>query len=191
MSQAIVPAERGRAIATISLGFAADPVLRFLWPDAAAYLDAMPDFIAGYGGGAFDAGSADMLADGSAAALWLPPGVGSDRALLGVLMQRSVDPARLAELGAMTAEMRAAKPAGPLWYLTMLAADPASQGRGLGSALLRHGLARADAAGVPAYLEASSPRNEALYARHGFVALARPVMANGVSLVPMARPVGG
>jgi hypothetical protein len=29
-------------------------------------------------------------------------------------------------------------------------------------------LSRCDAEGVPAYLEASSPRNRALYERHGF-----------------------
>jgi hypothetical protein len=39
---------------------------------------------------------------------------------------------------------------------------------GFGAALLRPMLERCDADGVPAYLEATSPRNRALYERHGF-----------------------
>lgn len=51
--------------------------------------------------------------------------------------------------------------------LEMLATDPAFQGRGAGSQLLRWGLARADAAGVEAYLEAS-PAAVPLYEKLGF-----------------------
>lgn len=42
------------------------------------------------------------------------------------------------------------------------------QGRGLGSTLLGPTLTRCDREGLPAYLEASSERNAALYARLGF-----------------------
>jgi ribosomal protein S18 acetylase RimI-like enzyme len=59
-------------------------------------------------------------------------------------------------------------PAGDLWFLPLLGVDPVAQGRGLGSALLRHGLAACDRDGLPAYLEATNPRNRALYERHGF-----------------------
>ena len=45
---------------------------------------------------------------------------------------------------------------------------PDRQGNGIGSALLAHMEARLDAEGLPAYLEASSERNRALYVRHGF-----------------------
>jgi GNAT superfamily N-acetyltransferase len=46
--------------------------------------------------------------------------------------------------------------------------DPERQGRGIGSAMMFPVLSRCDAEGVPAYLEASSPRNRGLYERHGF-----------------------
>jgi GNAT superfamily N-acetyltransferase len=42
------------------------------------------------------------------------------------------------------------------------------QGRGLGAALLAPVLERCDGERKPAFLEASSPRNRALYERHGF-----------------------
>jgi ribosomal protein S18 acetylase RimI-like enzyme len=54
------------------------------------------------------------------------------------------------------------------YYLAFLGVDPPWQGRGLGSALLAPVLGRCDAEHVPAYLEASTPRNRDLYERHGF-----------------------
>jgi GNAT superfamily N-acetyltransferase len=54
------------------------------------------------------------------------------------------------------------------WYLPALGVRPERQGQGLGSKLMFPMLARCDAEGLPAYLEASSPRNRALYERHGF-----------------------
>ena len=48
------------------------------------------------------------------------------------------------------------------------ASVPEWQGRGMGAALLKPMLDRCDAERMPAYLEASSPRNRALYERHGF-----------------------
>ncbi len=59
-------------------------------------------------------------------------------------------------------------PAEPHYYLAYAGVDPEWQGRGLGAALLRPVLDRCDAEQMPAYLEASSPRNRALYERLGF-----------------------
>jgi GNAT superfamily N-acetyltransferase len=54
------------------------------------------------------------------------------------------------------------------WYLPALGVRPDRQGQGLGSKLMHPILSRCDEQGLPAYLEASSPRNRALYERHGF-----------------------
>lgn len=59
-------------------------------------------------------------------------------------------------------------PREPHWYLALIGADPAAQGQGHGAALLRSGLAKADAAGLPAYLESSNPSNLSFYERFGF-----------------------
>ena len=53
----------------------------------------------------------------------------------------------------------------PHWYLVLIGVDPARQGRGLGSLLLRAGLARVDQDGVECRLFTDQPRNVPLYQR--------------------------
>lgn len=61
------------------------------------------------------------------------------------------------------------------WYLPALGVDPASQGSGIGGTLLRQIFSRADADGIPCYLETFQPRNLPFYRRHEFVAVADEV----------------
>ncbi|MEU4765203.1 GNAT family N-acetyltransferase [Actinosynnema sp. NPDC023794] len=62
----------------------------------------------------------------------------------------------------------------PHLYLASMSVAPESRGRGVGSAILRHRLTRADTERQPAYLEASTARSAALYARHGFTPSGAP-----------------
>ena len=66
------------------------------------------------------------------------------------------------------ATMESHHPAEPHYYLPVVGVEPQWQGHGLGTSLLRPVLERCDDEKLPAYLEASSPRNRALYQRHGF-----------------------
>jgi predicted N-acetyltransferase YhbS len=50
----------------------------------------------------------------------------------------------------------------------VIGADPAARGQGHGAALLRSGLAKADAAGLPTCLESSKPSDLPIYERFGF-----------------------
>ena len=59
-------------------------------------------------------------------------------------------------------------PRGEHFYLALLGVVPEAQGRGLGSQLMYPVLERCDREGIPAYLEASTPRSRDLYLRHGF-----------------------
>ena len=54
------------------------------------------------------------------------------------------------------------------WYLPFVGVIPDWQGRGIGGSLMQPVLARCDADGMPAYLEATTERNRALYERNGF-----------------------
>ncbi|TCP41254.1 acetyltransferase (GNAT) family protein [Tamaricihabitans halophyticus] len=76
-------------------------------------------------------------------------------------------------LGARTLEgtLHAARPGEPHWYLAVIGVHPAGHGHGVGSALLRTRLSTIDRTGTPAYLEASTERSAALYARFGFTSI--------------------
>ena len=153
----IQPADRQRATSTLMVAFASDPVVRWLLQDPHAYSEYWPRIIDAFAGSAFESGTAHAVAGFAAVALWLPPGVGSDEATMSAL----IDDGFFGQMGD-------SHPTFEHWYLPLAGVDPPAQGHGLGSTLLRHALETCDRDGVPAYLEATAPRNRDLYARHGF-----------------------
>ena len=54
------------------------------------------------------------------------------------------------------------------WYLWGLGVEPSEQGKGIGGALMRPILARAEAEGLSCYLETQNGSNVPFYRRHGF-----------------------
>ena len=161
-------ADEERAIATLTMAFSNDPVTRWVLPDANQYLIYWPQFVKAFGGGAFANGTADSVDDGGAVALWLPPDVAADEEAMGAIAAEAVPAADQAEVFAFMGQMDEFHPTETHWYLPLIGVDVTKHGCGYGSALLRHALKRCDRDGLPAYLEATSPRSKALYERHGF-----------------------
>ena len=153
------PEDKARLLQTIVLGFSADPMARWAFPDPAVYLDRRDEFFDAFGGAAFDHGTAFVADDGAAVATWLPPGVESDGERLSAIMAEQTPEHRQAEMDELFARMEEYHLEEPHWYLPLIAADPARQGQGLGTALMEASIARIDADGHPAYLESSNPRN--------------------------------
>ncbi|MGH2988549.1 MAG: GNAT family N-acetyltransferase [Solirubrobacterales bacterium] len=56
----------------------------------------------------------------------------------------------------------------PLWHMDSVGVEAGAQGRGIGSALIEHGLDRARADRAGAFLETGNPRNVGYYERHAF-----------------------
>jgi ribosomal protein S18 acetylase RimI-like enzyme len=109
--------------------------------------------------------------DGSGAALWVPPGKGET----GFVEQLRAIPTVASISGRLTiralrgfAFQESKHPHEPHYYLWFVGVHPGRQGQGIGSQLMRPVLERADEEGMPAYLEATSPRNRDLYLRQGF-----------------------
>ncbi len=75
------------------------------------------------------------------------------------------------------------------YYVRWIGITPELQGHGLGSALMAPALDRCDREGLPAYIEASTERSAALYARLGFEHLTAPQLpAEFPHIWPMRRP---
>ena len=121
-----------------------------------------------YGGRAFEADCAWTEAAFRGGALWLPPGTEPDEEELGSVVTSTVAEPKQGQLFAALEELGGYHPEEPHWFLPLIAVDPMSQGRGIGSQLMKHTIARCDETGARAYLESSNPRNISLYERHGF-----------------------
>lgn len=135
-------------------------------------------------------GQVHIIGDQAGVAVWFP----RDEGPLAPLV--AYEPRVAAACGEATDRFRQLDelfdkhhPIEPHHHLAFLAVRPDRQGQGLGGALLRHHHTRLDAAGVAAYLEASSPESRNLYLRHGYrVRLAPFSLPDGTPMWPMWRP---
>jgi ribosomal protein S18 acetylase RimI-like enzyme len=176
-----------KVIHVITLAFSTDPVVRWALPDPTTYLSVMPGLAQAFGGNGFAPGTVDMVEGGTAAAMWLPPGVHPDYERMTAITEQHVPADRLDDMNRVFEQMATYHPQESCWYLPLIGVDPLLQGRGLGSALLRYATMRCDADGVLAYLESSNPRNIPLYERHGFEAMGSIQSGSSPTMVPMLR----
>lgn len=129
------------------------------------------------------------------AAIWAPPGHWKGTAVEGLALAlpslrlfRSRLPRSIANLTLM--ERKHPKEP-PHWYLAILGTDPAHQGKGIGSALIRAVTDRCDEQGLGAYLESSKEQNVPYYARHGFEVRERITSGDGPPMWLMWRDPKG
>jgi len=181
------PDEADAIVSVITLAFSTDPMARWSLPDPLTYLNVMPSLVRAFGARAFDSQSAYCLDACRGAALWLAPGAEPDSERLLTLMQDNAPPEILADLMGVFEQMGQYHPTEPHWYLPLIGVDPACQGQGHGSTLMRHGVDRCDRDGLPAYLESSNPRNISLYLRHGFEIMGEIQVGASPRMTPMYR----
>lgn len=135
-----------------------------------------------YGGVDIACGGEEILGG----AIWLPPAHWQP----GFLAQLHAAPDHVRAL--TSAWPRAAKygrameeahPKEPHWYLKVIGVDPAWQGRGVGSVLLRSRLKRCDEDRQPAYLEVATEDGVSLYEHFGFRRIGSLNMPEGAPAV--------
>jgi ribosomal protein S18 acetylase RimI-like enzyme len=125
-----------------------------------------------------------------AAALWRPP----NKWHMTLLDYVSNGPSLLRAFG--TGALRAMSamdfiekhhPKEPHWYLQAVGTDPAKQGKGFGSLVIRDQLTKIDAARMPTYLESSKEANIPIYQSLGFELTGRIEIPRGPCIYPMWR----
>lgn len=179
--------DEARTVGVLTLAFGVDPMARWSLPDPAKFLAIFSSITKAFGGAAFGKGTAYIANDFSGAALWLPPGVGSDEESLKRLFDENTDEDIKNDMQVIFEQMEKFHPAEPHWYLPMIGVDPMHQGTGLGSALMTEALRAVDREGSIAYLESSNPRNISLYQRHGFEVIGEIQSGSSPVLRPMLR----
>lgn len=181
-----------RIATTLARAFFDDPVFRWTYPDHARRRELLPRFFTLFTE-MLERHDETHVAERGGAALWAPPGQAP------VAHEQADDfGRRLTELSGADAERLVATsklleqhhPPGSYYFLQFIGVEPASQGRGIGSALLAPVLERCDRERTLAYLDATSPRNKQLYERHGFRAGEPFAVADGPPLWPMWREPG-
>jgi GNAT superfamily N-acetyltransferase len=187
LSKTAKEADQDQVVTSIVLAFSADPAVRWAYPDPHQFLSSFPDLVRAFAGKAFEYGTAHYVEGFSSAALWLPPDVLHDEEALGSLLLRTVSEEMHEEAFAVLEQQASYHPTEPHWYLPFIGVDPALQGKGYGSVLLRHGLATCDRNHQIAYLDASSPRSIPLYERHGFKLLGKVQVGSSPPIFPMSR----
>ncbi|MET8234194.1 GNAT family N-acetyltransferase [Micromonospora sp. NPDC005298] len=164
------PADRDAVVGSLVAAFVKDPVLRWLFPDEDTY----PRYAAAFFGHLFDKrvhrSSIWTIDGGASVAIWEPPAVGHVSSGDGFSAVQYPDDV-LARVEGYDNAVHAALPTFPFWYLGVLGTHPDSAGRGWGRAVMRAGLDRAAADGLPAILETSNPVNVDLYRRAGWEVL--------------------
>jgi GNAT superfamily N-acetyltransferase len=126
--------------------------------------------------------------DGSAVALWIPPGradlLPEDEERFVPLMREALgqDAERLLEAFERFEE---ARPSEPHYYLSLLGTHPDRSGQGWGMGLLADNLARVDAEEAPAYLESSNPANVPRYERLGFAVFDEFAVSEEITVAQM------
>ncbi|WED43016.1 GNAT family N-acetyltransferase [Legionella cardiaca] len=74
------------------------------------------------------------------------------------------------------------------WYCWCLASQPALQGKGFATKLMKHTFNLAHETGFPCYLETATLKNQALYEKNGFVKLSEFTLPNSeVKIISMLR----
>jgi ribosomal protein S18 acetylase RimI-like enzyme len=179
--------DEASVIDALKLAFAADPAVRWVWPDPQKYLSNFSTFAKAFGGKAFANKSAHYIGNYSGAALWLPPNVHPEVDQLISLLQSTGSNEAKNDGPEIFEKMSSYHPDEPHWYLPLLGVDPLHHGKGLGSALLQHALAMCDHDNKSAYLESSNPRNISLYKRYGFELLGTIQVNRSPSIFPMLR----
>jgi GNAT superfamily N-acetyltransferase len=176
--------------ATVAAGFFDDPVTQWLLPDEHRRRQLVQPLFELYVGPYARKGETYLTADGDGAAVWLAPGAqlltDQEEASFVEALAELVGP-DVQRFAVLAETFERHHPTQPLYYCQFLATVPAMQGRGIGSAFLRDMLARADREDMPAYHEATSPRNRALYERHGYVTHGEFTLPDGPPLWPMWR----
>ncbi|HEY6417513.1 MAG TPA: GNAT family N-acetyltransferase [Candidatus Binataceae bacterium] len=166
----------GAAGAVLARAFHDDPLMTYAIPDAAERARLLPEVYARMIRFGHLAGEVHATAEAlEGVAVWLPPNAKWTRENIEASGMHQIaaiigDGAyqRYREVVGREWQARERDMTAPCWYLFLIGVEPAHQRRGLGGALMRPVLQRADAAQVACYLETENHRNVAFYVKQGF-----------------------
>ena len=180
--------ELDKVLATTTLAFNSDPLMRWMLPGSDAFIAGFGPLVNAFCGASVANGSTYVTEDFGGAALWMPPGLEPDEAAMGEFAAKYLPPGILEDFGDLMGQMDHYHPHDvPCWYLAVIGVDGYHQGKGIGSALMKHVTRELDENSMLAYLESSNPANISLYQRHGFEIMGEIRAGSAPVVTPMIR----
>lgn len=159
----------------ITRGFHDDPPPVWWYPDPVERDEQMLAFWRAFATLGLSAGDGLMSEDGDAVALYVPPEAVVDESMVDAAglpaAVAGMGPTRASQIGSFLEvldRLHAETMPEPHWELSCVAVAPASQGRGLGVALVDEMTLRARRDGVPCFLVTAAERNLSFYERRGY-----------------------
>lgn len=159
-------------IDTLSNAFLTDPALCFIMPNETDRAKMLPKLFRVLVADDAKSGHVMRSSGDEAAALWRNPGHAkgsggtSFRLIINMIQTFGLALPRASVVADALADHL---PSGHYHYLHFVGVRTVHQGKGWGGAIIRDGLARADADGLPTWLETATPENVGLYQRLGFI----------------------
>jgi len=159
----------------LTRAFHDDPPPVWWYPDPVERDEQMLAFWRAMATAGLAAGDGLMSEDGNGVALYVPPGKAVDESLVETSGLPAVidgmGPEQASRIGAffeVLDRLQAEAIQEPHWELYCIGVDPASQGRGLGVALVDEMTLRARRDGVPGFLLTAAEWNVSFYERRGY-----------------------
>jgi ribosomal protein S18 acetylase RimI-like enzyme len=197
------PHDHDRAGATLGRAFSDDP----LWAATFSDPDSRPEtlvrmFTALIKATAAARGVIEATSDVDGVAVWMPPGTNIGLSAMvksGLALPRFAmglqgpDRKRMMMVMRQLGDRRKTLMPDQHWYLAAIGVSPDRRGEGLGSELVQSGIAAADQASVPIYLETETAANVDWYRGRGFEVVEQ-VTATGLGLplwLMIRRPTAG
>jgi ribosomal protein S18 acetylase RimI-like enzyme len=176
--------------ATLARAFFDDPVMMHFMPDDGERTAKLPRVFKVLLKMALPHGMCDVTQGYEAATIWKPPGkwhltlwdyVVNGPEMLGIFGGNVLN------VIATMDRIEKLHPKQAHCYLQVIGTDPAKQGKGFASLVMRKQLAAADEAHLPCYLESSKDTNIPIYRSFGFEVTGEIRIPNGPTLWPMWR----
>jgi GNAT superfamily N-acetyltransferase len=186
------PADHAAVAEALTGAFYEDPVMQWFYPDDARREQQLRGLFSFFGEKVwFPHDLTFTTANVAGASLWEPPG----KWKISIFRQLLLTPGIIRATGLRDLPrglrglsiMEKAHPTYEHYYLPVIGVAPAWQGKGLGTALLKPMCERCDREGIPAYLEATTPRGRACYERSGFVVTGEITLPDGPTMYAMRR----
>lgn len=191
VARILQPGENGDAAISLARAFQNEPGFSYVIPDAGRRQRKLPAAFHMLLKHEQRRGIVFATEGLEAVTLWRPPGQAHDNfwqmARIIIPFARQFGLAAIRGLEVADA-IKAHLPVEPFWYLHYAGCHPDFQGKGFGGAAIRAGLSRADADGLPAYLETADPDNIPLYRAFGFDIVSEWQIPEGPVFWGMKRP---